>query len=455
MRQGMIADATLSDRIRVGNREFLLRHRAMRHPAPSLTRLAVMGLIAVAMAAPAGRADEGEDLAFADLESPAHDYWKRPLKDRFTKLMGDFADGKVPLDTTSEKAYVVSVLKALDIPVTSQMLLFSTTSLQLRLISPRNPRALFFNEDLYFGWMPGGKIEIVSIDPEIGGIFYIFDINLDGRPPVPERSARCMNCHSDDDTRQVPGVIIRSVVPGPSGGSIDSFRREDTGHHIPFSDRFGGWYLTGADTLGKHWGNLVGRLSQGEIQTTPLVPGESFNWENYPAQTSDPLPQLIHEHQAGFANRTLEAAYRARFYLHEGRGKLGNPAHIEELKKQADALVRYLLFADEAEFPEKGLPGEREYAADFTALKKADRKGRSLRDLNLKDRIFEYRCSYMIYSDLFQSLPPVFKTHIYRRLGEALDPATGGRDYAYLSNSERTAIREILRETLTDLPQGW
>lgn len=395
------------------------------------------------------------DLAFADLEDPAHDYWNRPLKDRFTRLKADLEGGRIPLDTSSEKAYVVSVLKALEIPVTSQMLVFSTTSLQLRLISPRNPRALYFNEDLYFGWVPGGKIEIVSVDPEVGGIFYIFDVALDGRPPVVERSTRCMNCHSDDDTRQVPGIIIRSVVPGPSGGSIDSFRREDTGHHIPFSDRFGGWHVTGAETVAKHWGNVIGRLSNGETTTTPLDPGRNFNWENYPVATSDVLPQLIHEHQAGFVNRVLEAAYRARFYLSEGGGTLRNPAHIEELKNQADSLVRYLLFADEAEFPEKGLPGERPYAADFLALKKADRKGRSLRDLNLRDRMFEYRCSYLIYSDLFQSLPAVFKNHVYRRLGEALDPATGGRDFAHLSPSERTAIREILRETLPGLPAGW
>lgn len=396
-----------------------------------------------------------EEYHFTDLESPAHDYWKRPLKDRFTGMMKDFAEGRVALDTSSEKAYVESVLKVLEIPATSQMLLFSTTSLQLRLISPRNPRALFFNEDLYLGWMPGGKIEIVSIDPEIGGIFYIFDIQLDGRPPVPERSARCMNCHANEDTRHVPGIVIKSVIPGPTGGSIDSYRREDTGHHIPFSDRFGGWHLTGAETMEKHWGNLVGRLQNGETLTTPLEPGQNFDWNKYPVATSDVLPQLIHEHQAGFVNRVLEAGYRARYYLHEGRGQLRDPKHIETLKQQADMLVRYLLFADEAAFPEKGLPGERPYAADFLASKRPDKKGRSLRDLNLKDRMFEYRCSYMIYTDVFQSLPAVFKNHVYRRLGEALNPATGGRDYAYLSNAERTAIREILRETIPDLPAGW
>src|SRR5690606_5179390 len=114
------------------------------------------------------------------------------------------------LESGSEKDYVASLLRALEIPASSQMLVFSTTSLQLSLISPRNPRALYFTDDLYLGWMPGGKIEIVSIDPEIGGVFYIFDIDLSGRPPEVQRSQRCMNCHSDADTRGVPGIVIRS-----------------------------------------------------------------------------------------------------------------------------------------------------------------------------------------------------------------------------------------------------
>ncbi len=425
----------------------------------AISRKSAVISIAVALCAGSGgvsrAVDSADGNAFADLSNPAHDYWNRPLKDRFTRLKDDLESGKLPLDFSSEKAYVVSLLKALDIPVTSQILVFSTTSLQLRMISPRNPRALYFNDDLFIGWVPGGKIEIVSIDPEIGGIFYIFDINLNGRPPVAERSERCMNCHSDDDTRQVPGIIIRSVVPGPTGGSLDSFRREDTGHHIPFSERFGGWHVTGGETIDQHWGNLIGRLSQGEMSTTPLPPGQNFDWETYPVQTSDILPHLIHEHQAGFVNRVLEAGYRARFYLSEGGGRLSNRVHIDNLKEQADLLVRYLLFADEAEFPEDGIEGDGAFASDFGAKRVPDRRGRSLRDLNMKDRIFEYRCSYLIYSDLFQSLPGVFKSHVYRRLGEALDPGKGGPDFAHLSNAEKSAIREILRETLTDLPEGW
>ena len=111
-----------------------------------------------------------------DFEKAPHNYWEHPPRDRFTQLKAALEGGRIPLDRASEKAFVTSLLKALDISPATQTLVFSTTSLQLRRISPRNPRALYFNEDIYVGWVPGGQLEIVSIDPRLGGIFYIFDI---------------------------------------------------------------------------------------------------------------------------------------------------------------------------------------------------------------------------------------------------------------------------------------
>ncbi|MDP4850051.1 MAG: hypothetical protein NWQ95_06850, partial [Verrucomicrobiales bacterium] len=141
-------------------------------------------------------ANEQEDLSFAELEAPEHDYWNRPLNDPFTLLKDDLEQGRLDLDVSNEKAYLESLLKALKIPASTQMVVYSTTSLQLSLISPRTPRAVYFNEDLYLGYVQGGRIEIVSIDPELGGIFYIFDIPRNGNRPVAERSERCMKCHA-------------------------------------------------------------------------------------------------------------------------------------------------------------------------------------------------------------------------------------------------------------------
>jgi len=51
---------------------------------------------------------------------------------------------------------------------------FSQTSFQLRKISPQRPRAIYFNDDVYVGWVRGGGVVAtvehwrgeVSPDPE-------------------------------------------------------------------------------------------------------------------------------------------------------------------------------------------------------------------------------------------------------------------------------------------------
>src|SRR4029079_6968335 len=113
---------------------------------------------------------------YQQIDLPPHLYHQRTPVDRFTRLKDDLESGRIVLDRNSEKDFVISLLRALDVPASSQMLVFSTTSLQLRLITPSNPRALYFTDDLYVGYIPGGRIEVVSLDPELGAIFYIFDI---------------------------------------------------------------------------------------------------------------------------------------------------------------------------------------------------------------------------------------------------------------------------------------
>ena len=391
---------------------------------------------------------------FHEIDQPPHNYRQRAPQDGFTRLKDDFESGRIALDRGSEKAFVLSVLQALGIPASSQMLVFSTTSLQLSLISPANPRALYFNEDVHLGYVPGGRIEIVSLDPELGGIFFIFDIPKDARPLRIERSERCMNCHAGEDTGYVPGLVIKSVVPGPSGGSLTAYRQAQTGHGIPFEQRFGGWHVTGRHGITNHWGNLTGRFVAGEITTIPNAPGERFNWAKYPVATSDVLPQLLHEHQAGFVNRVVEASYRARTALHANGEKLSD-AQAKELDGQAELITRYLLFADEAPLPPGGVEGDAAYKADFLRTRRATAEGISLKDFDLRTRLFKHRCSYMIYSPVFAGLPNAMKQRMYRRLGEALSAEKPDKEYAYLAAAEKQAIRRILKATLTDLPGGW
>jgi len=392
--------------------------------------------------------------SYHDIDLPPHNYRQRVPQDRFTRLMSAFESGQIVLDRSSEKAFVVSLLKALEIPASSQMLVFSTTSLQLSLISPSNPRALYFNEDVYLGHVPGGRIEIVSLDPELGGIFYIFDVPKGLRPLRIERSERCMNCHANEDTGHVPGLVIKSVVPGPSGGSLTAYRLGQTGHAIPFDQRCGGWHVTGRHGITSHWGNLTGRFVAGDLVRVPNPPGERFKFTTYPVATSDILPQLLHEHQAGFVNRVVEASYRARTALHASGAKLADE-QAAELDEQARIVTRYLLFADEVSLPDGGVEGDADYKTDFLSNRRAAASGISLKDFDLRTRLFKYRCSYMIYSPVFTGLPAEMKQRIYRKLGEALSVESEDKEYAYMPVAEKKGIRDILKATLAELPDNW
>ena len=394
------------------------------------------------------------ETSYRDIDAPPHRYHERVPQDRFTRLKADLESGKIALDRSSETAFVQSLLAALDVPVSSQMLVFSNTSLQLSLISPRNPRALYFSDDLYVGWVPGGRIEIVGIDPELGGVYYIFDVPRGAQPLRIEQSSKCMNCHAGDDTGRVPGLVVKSVMPGPTGGSLDAYRIEQSGHGIPLADRFGGWVVTGARDFAGHKGNAIGRFVAGSLTKVPLAPGTTFDFARYLVPTSDLLPQLLHEHQVGFVNRVVESSYRARTALFADGGKL-TPAHAAELDEQARIVARYMLFADEARLPAGGVEGDAAFKADFVRNRRAAANGTALKDFDLRTRLFKNRCSYMIYTPTFQGLPPEMKQRIYRRLAEALNVEKPDREFAFLAASEKQSIRAILRGTLPDLPSGW
>ena len=385
-------------------------------------------------------------------DQPPHDYWQRPLGDRFTHLKEEVEAGRIVLDGSGEKPFLLSLLRALDVPASSQMLVFSTTSLQLRLITPANPRALFFNEDVYIGYIPGGRVEVVSLDPALGGIYYIFDIPRGTEPLHAERSNRCMNCHAAEDTGFVPGLVIKSVIPGVRGGSLDSYRHGETGHAVPFSKRFGGWYLTGAENFMPHLGNVIGQLSSDGMTKYPLVPGAQFDFARYPIASSDVLPQLLHEHQIGFVNRAVAATYHTRTLL--AKGPLDDTT-TTELDKLARDFTRYLLFADEVPLPPGGMAGDAAFKTDFLRMRRCGPQGTALKDFDLQTRLFRYRCSYMIYGTAFSGLPMEMKQRVYHRLGEALDASRPDTEYAYLPAVEKQAIRGILRATVPDLPAGW
>lgn len=414
---------------------------------PRHRNLTCAALVALMMAAPL----HGVDIR--DFAAAPHLYWQRPPQDRFTQLYKKIHGGAVKLDAASANAYLASLLRALEIPVSSQLLVFSVTSLQSSLISPANPRALYFNEDTYVGYVPGGRIEIASFDPQLGGIFYIFDVPQGSQAPVADRSQRCFNCHAGSFSHHVPALFVESVIPGDNGGPLDAYRRDSSGHGVPFAERLGGWHVTGAPQSWPHHGNTLGNYFQGQLTTRPNLPGAQFDLKKYLVPTSDILPHLLHEHQVGFTNRVVEAVYQTRARLDASQNKL-TPADVTALDELASGLVRYVFFADEAPLPAP-VKGDTDFMKAFLQNRKAAPGGASLRDFDLRDRLFKNRCSYMIDSSLWDGMPALLKQSVYVKMWGALQDDSHDPVSAHLPAPERRAIRQIIKETKPGLPGWW
>jgi hypothetical protein len=402
----------------------------------------------------AAQAAETKPARVIDFRGPPHSYLEWKPKDRFAELQEKAQKGEVKLDTTNDKAFLTSLLEALNIPISSQIMVFSASSLQSEIINPRNPRALYFNEDTYLGWVPGGLVEIIAADPEMGPMFYVFDRLRPGGPvPNVTRSTKCMNCHAGNATRRLPGLIAESLLVSRAGSSLETYRRDVQGHQIPLEDRFGGWHLTGEHNLTKNRANVMGIPNAGKNQIVSVDPGQYSDLSLHLLPTSDILPNLTNEHQMGFENRLVYAIYTVRQLKSESKGLLGAAAKAE-IEERAQELARYIMFADEAKFPAKGMVGDPAYVRDFLRDRKTSKAGLSLKDLDLKTRMFKYRCSYMLYTDTWKHAPKELKERVYYHMALYLGEAPDAQ-HAHLAAAERVAIRSILKDTMTDLPAWW
>ena len=126
------------------------------------------------------------------------------------------------------------------------------------------------------------------------------------------------------------------------------------------------------------------------------------------------------------------------------------PGAKDALAAQAAELVDYMLFIDEA--VTGGVEGTSGFAARFSSQGPRDRHGRSFRDLDLRTRLMRYPLSYMIYSEVFDSLPATARDAIYQRLWQVLSGEDRSSRYTRITADDRRAIREILRDTKPGLP---
>ena len=186
--------------------------------------------------------------AFADLDGsyvlPLDDwaiqYATRPLADPVTLLQQRIKRGEAKLEHDADYGYLKSVLRNLQAPVSSQVLVFSKTSFQAARISPRIPRALYFNDHVAVGWVKGGDVvEIASVDPRQGVIFYTLDQEQSASPRIVRRD-ECLQCHATGSTLGVPGFVVRSVYPDASGMPLFHVGTFISDHRSPLSQRWGG-----------------------------------------------------------------------------------------------------------------------------------------------------------------------------------------------------------------------
>ena len=135
------------------------------------------------------------------------------------------------------------------------------------------------------------------------------------------------------------------------------------------------------------------------------------------------------------------------------KGRLTESA-TRRVEAAAEQLVKYMLFGDEAKLTDP-IRGTSRFEAEFAKRGPRDSQGRSLRDFDLRTRMFKYPCSYLIYSDGFDALPAAVKDRIYRRLWEVLSGKEESKDYAHLTAADRKAIWAILLDTKPGLPAYW
>lgn len=408
--------------------------------------------------------------AVDEFDKPPINYRASTPDNIVSRLQEKLDAGEQNLNHSGEQGYLASLLTALNVPVESQMLVFSKTSLQQRRISPRTPRAIYFNDDVYVGYCQSGDVlELSAVDAQLGAVFYTLDQEETEKPQLTRRNDNCMVCHASSRTGGIPGHVVRSLYVDTSGHPMFSAGSRSVDHTTPIKDRWGGWYVTGTHGDQTHVGNLVVSTkrvvepvdnSQG-CNVTDLK--DRFNVDRYLSPHSDIVALMVLEHQSLVHNRLTKAGFAARQALayevtmnkvleYDENNRLESTTR--RIGSAADDLVEALLLVKEAPLtaPVTGTSG---FSDVFTRTGPRDRLGRSLRDLDLKTRMFKYPCSYLIYSEAFDKLPQLTRDHVWMKLWNILSGEDESEKFAHLLAEDRRAIAEILIETKSGLPDYW
>lgn len=398
-------------------------------------------------------------LAQTRLEDAPINYLETKGQNPVAELIANVESGRTELTYEPGYGYLRSFLKALDVPVSSQALVFSKTSLQSGRISPKNPRAIYFNDDVYVGWVRGSSLlEVSTSDPNLGAVFYSFQMSP-RRLFSRRENYRCLGCHETTAKHgKLPMHTIRSVAARDSGKINLLLQDYVTDHTSPIEERWGGWYVTGDHGQTKHMGNSF--LEDEELVSFGPSNADTlrskFDLASWPSPSSDIVALMVMEHQTEMQNRLTDANYavrRAKQAAAESDESSGDDLETV-IDRSAKRVVDHLLFSDEAAI-DSPIRCSNSFVDDFEAKGPRTSSGKSLRDFDLQRRLFRYPCSYLIYSDAFSKLDQDLRQRVLERLHDVLVSEQGDDDYSHLSSKDRAALLEILTETLNGLPDSW
>ncbi len=409
-------------------------------------------------------------LAADENEQPPIKYSQSDPDNCVSRLQSRIDRGELQLPYDDDHGYLRALLAALEVPVESQLLVFSKTSMQRHRISPRTPRAIYFTDDVYIGFCRSGDVlEVAAVDPQLGAVFYTLDQKRTDQPRLLRQTDSCLLCHSSSRTEGVPGHVVRSLFVDSGGQPILSAGSYSVDHTTPLERRWGGWYVTGRHGSQQHLGNLIirGRDVPQPVENAPgqnlTQLSERIDVDKYLSPHSDIVALMVFEHQTLVHNRLTMANFAARRalqYEREMNRAFGEPEQrrlestMRRVQSAGDDLVEALLLVGETELTAP-IRGTSDYADKFSQVGPRDSHGRSLRDLDLQHRLFKYPCSYLIYSQAFDELPREMRDYVWKRLWEVLSSHEDMEPFTRLSRDDRRAIVEILRGTKPELPEYW
>ncbi len=355
-----------------------------------------------------------------------------------------------PLTGDAAKAYLSQVLRELQVPEESQVLVFSKTSLQFNYITPQTPRAIYFNDTVAVGTVPGAPfLEFTALGDDGRTRFY--NMRIDGAEPgrIKQDENNCNACHTGVYPELVaPTLLIGNTLTLDTGQIAFAPWNSLTDGRTQIKDRWGGWYVTGRHGSMKHRGNVMAKYDKNP--TLDPVAGLNvadlsgrLDTSRYLRPTSDIVALMTLEHQVGFANLTakLSAQVLAR-------------KDPPEITATIEELADYMLGVGQATLtaPVSGTSG---FTEQFARQGPRDSAGRSLREFDLRSRIFRYPLSYMIYTPTFDAIAPELKARVYARLLQVLSGQDRSPKYAKLSGEDRRAAMEILAQTKPGVPSDW